>query len=67
MDGAARETEMDFGPRDGTARVTVRDPCATDAARQRRREALAARCAELLGQGLLQADGPERKSTEKTI
>ena len=66
MDGAARETEMDFGPRDGTARVTVRDPCVTDAARQRRRETLAARCAELLGQGLLSADGSKRER-EKTI
>ena len=67
VDDAARETEMDFGPRNGTARVTVRDPCVSAAARLRRQEVLSARCAELLRQGLLRTDDPKREKAEDAV
>lgn len=44
---------VDFGTRNGTARVTVLDPCVTEEARERRRQAVLRTCGELMGQGLL--------------
>lgn len=56
MERAEREKrtyQVEFGEKEGTARVELLDPCITEDARQRRREALARRCGELMLQGLL--------------
>ena len=48
-----RTYQVEFGPRDGTARVELLEPCTTEEAQRRRRAALASRCGELLRRGLL--------------
>lgn len=47
------EYTVDFGPKNGTARVTVYDPCITPEAQQRRREAIVRKCQELIRRGLM--------------
>lgn len=47
------EYTVDFGPKNGVARVTVHDPCITEEAQQRRREAIVAKCEELISRGLM--------------
>lgn len=47
------EYTVDFGPKNGTARVRVLDPCITEEAKQRRREAIVRTCQELIAQGLM--------------
>lgn len=47
------EYTVDFGPKNGVAHVTVHDPCITDEARQRRREAIVAECEKLIRRGLM--------------
>ncbi|MDY5510166.1 hypothetical protein [Dysosmobacter sp.] len=42
---------VDFGPKNGVARVTVYDPCISEAAQQRRREAIVRKCEELIRRG----------------
>lgn len=42
---------VDFGPKNGTARVTVYDPCITEEAQQKRREAIVRKCQELIRRG----------------
>lgn len=42
---------VDFGPKNGVAHVTVHDPCVTEEARQRRRDAIVATCEELIRRG----------------
>ena len=44
---------VDFGPKNGIAHVTVYDPCVTDVSRERRREAIARRCQELMQNELM--------------
>ena len=44
---------VDFGEKNGTARVTVLDPCITEEAQQRRREAIVRKCEELIRRGLM--------------
>lgn len=43
---------VDFGPKNGTAHVTVYDPCITEEAKQKRREALLRKCEELYRKGI---------------
>lgn len=45
--------EVDFGPRNGTARVTVLDPCVTEEAQRKRREAIVRKCEELIRRGMM--------------
>ena len=45
--------EVDFGPQNGVAKVTVYDPCITEEAQQKRREALVRKCEELIRRGLM--------------
>ena len=47
------EYTVDFGPKNGTARVRVLDPCITEEAQQRRREAIVRKCQELIARGLM--------------
>lgn len=42
---------IDFGEKAGTARVTVLDPCITPEAQTKRREAILAKCRELIRRG----------------
>lgn len=56
MDGKAylkTEYTVDFGEKNGTARVTVLDPCVTEEAQRKRREAIVRKCEELIRQGLM--------------
>ena len=43
---------VDFGPKNGVAHVTVYDPCISEEAQQRRREAIVKKCQELMQRGL---------------
>ena len=43
--------EVDFGPKNGTAKVRVLDPCVTEEAQQRRRVAIVKKCETLIQQG----------------
>lgn len=43
--------EVDFGPKNGTTKVRVLDPCVTEEAQQRRREAIVKKCEELARRG----------------
>mgnify|MGYP007076316894 CR=1 FL=1 len=45
--------EVDFGPKNGVAHVTVYDPCITPEAQQKRREAIVHKCQELIARGLM--------------
>ena len=45
------EYSIDFGPKNGTATVTVYDPCVTEESQERRRAFLAGKCRELLLRG----------------
>lgn len=45
--------EVDFGPKNGTAKVRVLDPCVTEEAQQRRREAIVHKCEELIRRGVM--------------
>ena len=45
--------EVDFGPKNGTARVTVYDPCVSEEAQEKRRQAIIRRCEELIHAGLM--------------
>lgn len=47
------EYTVDFGPKNGMARVRVLDPCITEEAQQRRREAIVRKCQELIARGLM--------------
>ena len=47
------EYSVDFGPKDGTAHVTVFDPCITEEAQQRRERAIVEKCQELIQRGLM--------------
>ena len=47
------EYTVDFGPKNGTARVRVLDPCITEEAQQKRREAIVHKCQELIARGLM--------------
>ena len=56
MDGKAfikTQYAVDFGEKNGTARVTVYDPCITEEAQRRRREAIVHKCEELIRRGLM--------------
>lgn len=43
---------VDFGPQNGVAHVTVYDPCITEEAQRKRREALVRTCQEQIRRGL---------------
>lgn len=45
--------EVDFGPKNGTAKVRVLDPCVTEESQQRRREAIVHKCEELIRRGVM--------------
>ena len=45
--------EVDFGPKNGVAHVTVYDPCISEEAQQKRREAIVAKCQDLIRRGLM--------------
>ena len=45
--------EVDFGEKNGTAKVRVLDPCVTEESQQRRREAIVRKCEELIRRGLM--------------
>ena len=45
--------EVDFGPKNGTARVTVYDPCVSEEAQEKRRQAIVRKCQELIAKGLM--------------
>lgn len=47
------EYTVDFGEKNGTARVTVLDPCITEEAQERRRQAILKKCEELIRSGLM--------------
>lgn len=47
------EYTVDFGPKNGIARVTVHDPCVTGEAQEKRRAAIVAKCEELIRRGLM--------------
>lgn len=47
------EYTVDFGEKNGTARVTVLDPCVTEEAQRKRREAIVKKCEELIRRGLM--------------
>ena len=47
------EFSVDFGPKNGACKVEVLDPCITEEARQKRREAIVRKCQELMRQGLM--------------
>ena len=42
---------MDFGPKNGVARVEVLDPCVTQEAQEKRRAAIVKTCQELIARG----------------
>lgn len=44
--------EVDFGQKNGVAHVTVYDPCITEEAQQKRREALLRLCEEQIRRGM---------------
>lgn len=43
---------IDFGPKNGVAHVTFYDPCITEEAQQKRREALVRICQDQIRRGL---------------
>ena len=43
--------EVDFGTKNGTAKVRVLDPCVTEEAQQRRRDAIVRKCEALALRG----------------
>lgn len=43
--------EVDHGPKLGVTKVRVLDPCVTEEAQQKRREAIVRKCKELMRQG----------------
>lgn len=45
--------EVDFGPKNGVAKVRVLDPCVTEEAQQKRREAIVRTCQDLIRRGLM--------------
>lgn len=45
--------EVDFGPKNGVDHVTVYDPCITEEAQQKRREAIVRTCQDLIRRGLM--------------
>ncbi len=45
--------EVDFGPKNGCAKVQVLDPCVTEEAQQRRREMLVEKCQDYIRRGLI--------------
>lgn len=45
------EYTMDFGEKNGVARVKVLDPCISREAQLRRREAIVRKCQELMARG----------------
>ena len=45
--------EVDFGPKNGVAKVRVLDPCVTEEAQQKRREAIVRTCQDLIQRGLM--------------
>lgn len=45
--------ELDYGPKLGTTRVRVLDPCVSQEAQQKRREAMVHKCQELIRRGLM--------------
>ncbi len=54
IDGKAylrSEYTVDFGPKNGCCRVEVLDPCITEDAQQKRREAILKTCQELMRKG----------------
>ena len=54
IDGKAylrSEYTVDFGPKNGCCRVEVLDPCITEEAQQKRREAIVRKCQELMRKG----------------
>ena len=46
--------EVDFGPKNGTARVTVLDPCVSEEAQEKRRQAIIRTCQDLIRKGLME-------------
>lgn len=46
--------EVDFGPKNGTARVTVLDPCVSEESQEKRRQAIVQKCQELIAKGLME-------------
>lgn len=56
IDGEAylrSEYTVDFGPKNGCCRVEVLDPCITEEAQQKRREAILRKCEDLIRRGLM--------------
>lgn len=45
--------EVDHGPKLGTTRVQILDPCVTEEAQQKRREAIVKKCQDLIRRGLM--------------
>ena len=45
--------EVDFGPKNGCSKVRVLDPCVTEEAQQKRREAIVRTCQDLIRRGLM--------------
>lgn len=44
---------VDFGEKNGTAHVTVLDPCITPEAQAKRREAIVRKCQDLIRRGMM--------------
>lgn len=47
------EYKVDFGPKNGAATVTVYDPCISEESQQKRRDAIVAKCQDLMRRGLM--------------
>lgn len=50
---ARTEYTVDFGPKNGTARVEVLDPCISEESQRRRREAIVKTCQDLIRRGIM--------------
>lgn len=45
--------EVDYGPKNGVSKIRVLDPCVTEEAQQKRREAIVRTCQDLIRRGLM--------------
>lgn len=44
---------VDFGEKNGTAHVTVLDPCISEESQEKRREAIVRKCQDLIRRGMM--------------
>lgn len=44
---------VDFGEKNGTAHVTVLDPCISEESQEKRREAIVLKCQDLIRRGMM--------------